>query len=276
MWHLASEVQPAHVLPPLAHIANGPAGLTYFPGTGQLPDKYQDHFFLVDFRGSSGGSGIHSFALKPRGAGHELVDRHQFVWSVLATDCDFGPDGAFYLSDWVEGWNLPNKGRIYKVFDPTLARDPTILQVKKLLAEGFDKRPLTELAALLDHKDMRSPARGQFALAEQEATATLTKVAQTGGPLARLHAIWGLGQVGRKNLDAFNSILPLLEATDAEVRAGGQGVGPGTRPSGLGKVAAEIKRRRAARPFPGRAGTWPNRQCRSLSLASRYVACERR
>ena len=33
---------------------------------------------------------------------------------MLPTDCEFGPDGAFYCRDWVDGWNLPGKGRIYK------------------------------------------------------------------------------------------------------------------------------------------------------------------
>ena len=36
---------------------------------------------------------------------------------------------------------------------------------------------------------------------------------------ARLHAIWGLGQVGRKNADALKSLLPLLSDKDPEVRA---------------------------------------------------------
>ena len=75
-------------MPPVANLANGPSGLTYYPGLG-LPERYQKHFFLCDFRGSSGGSGIHAFALKPKGASFELVDRQQFVWSVLATDVRF-------------------------------------------------------------------------------------------------------------------------------------------------------------------------------------------
>src|SRR5207244_2342695 len=95
LWHLRHDSQPAYLVPPIAHIANGPSGLTYHPGTSLLPESYRDRFFLCDFRGGAGGSGIHSFAVKPRGAGFELVDRKQFVWSVLATDCAFGPDGGF-------------------------------------------------------------------------------------------------------------------------------------------------------------------------------------
>lgn len=242
MWHVAHDLQPAHVVPPLAHIANGPSGLTYFPGVCQLPDKYQDHFFLVDFRGSSGGSGIHAFTLKAKGASFELTGREKFVWSILATDCDFGPDGAFYLSDWVDGWGMTNKGRIYKVFAPALAKDPTILQMKQLLAEGFAKRPVTELVGLLEHKDMRVRQEAQFALAAQRATPALLKAAHEGGALARLHALWGLGQIGRGDARALSALLPLLDDKDAEVRAQTAKVlGDGRCAAAQGKLVAALK-----------------------------------
>ncbi len=44
--------QPAWIVPPVANLANGPSGLTYYPGLG-LPERYDQHFFLCDFRGSS-------------------------------------------------------------------------------------------------------------------------------------------------------------------------------------------------------------------------------
>jgi quinoprotein glucose dehydrogenase len=243
MWHVASDLQPAHLVPPLAHIANGPSGLTYFPGTAQLPDKYEDHFFLVDFRGFSGGSGIHAFNLKPKGASFELTDRSKFVWSVLATDCDFGPDGAFYLSDWVEGWGQTGKGRIYKVTDPARAADPVVLEVKKLLAEGMAKRSAAELAGLLAHKDMRVRQEAQFALADRKDTAMVAAVAKSGAPLARLHAVWGLGQIARSSPDAYRHVLPLLDDPDAEVRAQAAKVLGADRGIGTGlvKLTAALK-----------------------------------
>ena len=48
--------QAAFLIPPIANIGNGPAGLSYYPGLG-LPDRYSNHFFLCDFRGSTG-SGV--------------------------------------------------------------------------------------------------------------------------------------------------------------------------------------------------------------------------
>ena len=112
---------------------------------------------------------MRSFALKLNGATFSLGDNDKFVWSVLATDVDFGMDGCLYVSDWVDGWNKPNKGRIYKVFDPKRVKDPAVLEVKKLMADGFDQRPTDELVRLLAHKDMRVRQSAQFALAEKGA-----------------------------------------------------------------------------------------------------------
>ena len=165
LWYPAFDGQAAYIVPPIANIADGPSGLAYDPGVSLLPDAYRKHFFLVDFRGASGQSGIRSFALRPKGASFELVDSKQFVWSTLATDADFGPDGALYFSDWVEGWDKPNKGRLYRVLDPSRRRDPKVREVKRLLAEGMDDRPNDELARLLAHPDMRVRQEAQFALA---------------------------------------------------------------------------------------------------------------
>ena len=219
LWHTQPTNTASYLLPPLAHIASGPSGLTYHPGTSLLPAKYEKHFFLVDFRGSGNGSGVHSFALKPRGASFELVDREQFVWSVLATDCDFGPDGGFYVSDWVDGWNLPNKGRIYKLFDPSKRNDPYVKEVKTLLATGFSQRSAAELAKLLEHRDGRVRQEAQFALADKKAINELAGVAYRGAKMARLHAIWGLGQIGRQDVKAFEPLLYLVKDADADVRS---------------------------------------------------------
>ena len=100
---------------------DGPSGLTYYPGVG-LSDRYAGHFFLCDFRGTPNNSGVRSFAVKPKGAGFEVVDSHEFVWSILATDADFAPDGRFVISDWVNGWNGEGKGRLYAFADPEHAK----------------------------------------------------------------------------------------------------------------------------------------------------------
>jgi quinoprotein glucose dehydrogenase len=223
MCYPAFEGQAAYLLPPLANIGNGPSGLTYHPGTG-LNDSYKGRFFLCDFRGGTG-SGIHSIAVKPKGAGYEVTDRSDFIWDVLVTDGDFGYDGCFYLTDWVNGWNLTGKGRIYRVFDPETRNNPAVLETKKLMAEGFEKRSSAELSGLLAHADQRVRQEAQFALAGRGADGVkaLAGVAKASGNLLpRLHALWGLGQLARvsaTSASAVDSLMPLLNDTDAEVRA---------------------------------------------------------
>jgi quinoprotein glucose dehydrogenase len=222
IWHPAHEGQPAYVVPPIANIADGPSGVCAYSGTG-LPEKYKDHFFLCDFRGGSGGSGVWSFAVRPKGASFELVDKQQFVWSLLATDCEFAPDGGLYVTDWTEGWDCTGKGRIYRVSDPALSKSAAVQEVKRLLAEGFDGRPTGELVNLLGHADMRVRQGSQFALAARtprEAVDAFAPVARGGAnQLSRLHALWGLGQVARKLPDALGPVADCLGDKDAEVRA---------------------------------------------------------
>jgi len=227
LWHPQWDGQAAYILPPLLNLGNGPSGLAFYPGTG-LPDRYRGHFFLADFRGAGQGSGVHAFTLKPKGASFEVANRHDFIWNVLATDVEFGVDGGLYVSDWVDGWAPPGKGRIYRVHDPALNRDPLVLETKKLLADGFEKRPVKELVALLNHRDMRVRQEAQFALAAQgqKTIATFAKIAAEGtNRLARLHAIWGLGQIeasvesARQKARAVAPLLPLLADSDVEVRS---------------------------------------------------------
>jgi quinoprotein glucose dehydrogenase len=221
LWHPQHDGQPAFIVPPIANVADGPSGVCYYPGVG-LPERYRDHFFLCDFRGSSSNSGIRSFAVKPKGASFEFVDQHEFIWNVLATDADFGMDGAFYVLDWVEGWTGPKKGRIYRIFDPELMKDPVVGSVKKLMAEGMAHRSPDEMAELLGHADMRVRQEAQFALAQYgpRAAPTLVRIAsQSKDRLARLHAIWGLGQMGRTLPGALTPVTKLFTDADAEVRA---------------------------------------------------------
>src|SRR5581483_54405 len=193
------------------------SGFCFNYGATALPERYKDHFFICDFHGSGVGSGVYSFAVKPKGAAFEVADGHQCIWNVLATDCDFGPDGGLYVSDWVEGWGCTGKGRIYRFADADAAKRPEIADVKKLLAEGFDKRSNEELAKLLEHPDMRVRQEAQFALVAKgkDAIPTLARSAsKETNLLARLHAIWGLGQFGWTEPGAIGCLVGLLKDQD--------------------------------------------------------------
>ncbi|MBI5800582.1 MAG: PQQ-dependent sugar dehydrogenase [Verrucomicrobia bacterium] len=212
------------ILPWSGEVAQGPAGLAFYPGTG-LPDRYANHFFICDFPG-----GIWSFSLKPRGASFELAAREKFLWNLLPTHAAFGPDGALYVSDWVEGWGQSEKGRLYRVSDPAQAGNAKLAEAKRLLADGMEKRTEAELARLLAHDSMQVRLAAQFELAARTksdrdpAVRELVQVALKSTNLfARLHAMWGLGLVAERldedqMLRELVQLLPLLDERDAVVR----------------------------------------------------------
>ncbi len=227
--------RPACYLPPISNIADGPSGFVFYPGTG-FPEQYDNHFFLTHYKGSIANSKIQSFAVKPRGAMFELADSKAFVENITPTDVDFGPDGALYFSDWAEGWERSRKGRIYRVTDPALFNSAAVLATKILIGEGMEKRSLSELGPLLKHRDRRVRQEAQFEIAQiasvgfkgafhKPAYDLLAGIAQKeNNQLARIHAIWTLGQIGRnKRVDSplkyYDAVLPLLADEDAEVRA---------------------------------------------------------
>jgi quinoprotein glucose dehydrogenase len=246
LWELAPTNTAAYLLPPVAHIGHGPAGIAFYPGTG-MPERFTNHFFYSDFPG-----GVRHFAVKPLGASFTVNNPENFLqdnspekmagkllWSLYPTDVDFAPGGGAFVLDWVEGWEKTGKGRLWRVHDPEVDAWPAVLETKRLLAEGMEGRPLKELASLLGHVDQRVRLAAQFALAEaskrkvwrrgpleirlskDEALSILIEVAHKGtNQLARLHAIWGVGQISRQSPPSgLTDLTLLLRDKDAEVRA---------------------------------------------------------
>ncbi|WP_234824018.1 PVC-type heme-binding CxxCH protein [Bremerella cremea] len=196
LWHPYHEGQAAYIVPPIINISDGPSGLVYYPGTG-FGKEFAGTFFLCDFRGAPGKSGIRTFRMKPNGATFELIDDQQFVWKMLCTDVDFGPDGAMYISDWVDGWTGLNKGRLYRLTKANPDDAQLIAEVKELLPSDFSQKSDDELVKLLQHVDRRVRIKAQFALAAANKLKVLEGVAQDASmpQLARIHAIWGIGQI---------------------------------------------------------------------------------
>jgi quinoprotein glucose dehydrogenase len=219
MWYPRHPGQPAWILPPIMNFADGPSGLAYDPGQG-LPERFRDCFFLCDFRGGTTYSGVHALRVQRNGAGFELASVQKAIWSILATDVDFGPDGSMYVSDWVSGWNKTGKGRIYRVRTQQMQNDMALRNTANLLGSDLTQRGEAQLRALLAHVDRRVRQAAQFALVDLGATAVLADVAKSpDSRLARLHAIWGLGVLGRKDAKALETVPALLDDGDADVRA---------------------------------------------------------
>ncbi|MEX0685306.1 MAG: HEAT repeat domain-containing protein [Balneolales bacterium] len=211
--------QSAHILPPIAAYHSGPAGMAYNPGTA-LSDRWKDHFFLVSFRGSPTNSVIYGFTLKENGASFELDKDQSIVEGILATGLDFGPDGALYFADWIEGWHVKGKGRIWKLDTAENSESSARVETKNLLAEDFSKHSSNALLGLLEHEDMRVRLKAQFELVKKDGSEYfLRALDQKDNQLARIHGIWGLAQLGRKKPDVVKPLIDYLKDADSEIRA---------------------------------------------------------
>lgn len=238
LWLPQHDGQPAWIVPPLLNFGAGPAGLTHYPGIG-LNDKYKDHFFACDFTSNAGSSTIWSLSVKPKGASFEVSKPEPFIKGMVPTDCEFGPDGAFYWSDWIGGWAPQNRGRIFRVTDPEAMKNPQIAEAQKLIAGDWAKKSIEELAKLLEFPHQLVRQEAQFELASrksEDAKAAFAGVLENSkNRIARLHAAWGLGQVARTNRGAVPSLLRALGTNDSEVkRAAVEQLGNVVRHSGRG------------------------------------------
>jgi quinoprotein glucose dehydrogenase len=226
IWHPFHDEQPAYIMPPIANFGDGPSGLAFDPGTGVDP-SVRGKFFLCDFGGGTSNSGIRSFQLEADGAFHKLAESAQPIWNVMATDVMFGPDGALWISDWVQGWDGVGKGRLYRVtgpeFDAKFAK-----QVSDILASDLSSLDATPLIVLLSHADRRIRNEATWELAKRGLAAELSAVASDtkATQFARLHAIWGCEQIARRTIEptpliqaSIASILNLLDDKDSFIRA---------------------------------------------------------
>lgn len=214
--------QAAYFLPPITNYVNGPTGLVYNPGTALSPQWYQ-HFFIAEFRGTPARSPIHAFTLAPDGAGFKLDQTKEVVNGLLPTGLDFGPDGALYFGDWVDGWDPKKKGRIWKLDDETHRNSAIRKETQMLLATDFSKETNQQLAKYLAHQDLRVRKKAQFALVALEEkgfdifNATLN---QDNPQLAKIHAIWGIAQLARTfDPDYAAVLIPFLRNSDEEICA---------------------------------------------------------
>lgn len=245
LWQTASENTGAYLLPPLAYIGHGPAGLAFYPGTG-LPERFQDHFFLADFPG-----GVRAFKVEPLGASFSVPHSKEYlqsnaademagkvIWGLSPVDVGFSPSGGLYVADWIQGWEKTGKGRIFKLFDEASLASPVVQEVTRLLGSGLADHSVKELADLLEHRDQRVRLRAQFEMANRyqpsrtavgevitgalglNPLAMLKRViAESENRLARIHAIWGVGQILAKHREASSVLIPFLKDKDAEIRA---------------------------------------------------------
>lgn len=210
--------QPAYITPPLQSYKDGPAGMVFNPGTA-LNSFYTDHFFMSGFPAGK----LFAFKLEPAGAAFKMTGEHQVASGFLMVGMGFGPEGALYLADWsAKGYELNEKGAVWKLDDPSQAGSEYREHIGQLLAADWSKPETFDLTKHLANPDQRVRMKAQFELVRRNALDALEGAFAdtTHTQLARLHALWGLGQLGRtgRALPAAPFVLA-LKGPDPEIQA---------------------------------------------------------
>jgi putative membrane-bound dehydrogenase-like protein len=213
------EGQAAHILPPIAPYHPGPSGMVFNPGTA-LSEEWRNHFFISSFPGAPANARVHAFRLKEQGAGFALESDKVLLRGILTIGMKFGPDGALYLTDWIDGWTAKGNGRIWKLDAPQAAATAVRTEVRTLLGQDFASQKPVDLQALLRHVDMRVRQKAQFELVNRGEIQTLVSAAEDRTHrLARVHSLWGLGQLARKDPKVAARLTPFLSDDDGEIVA---------------------------------------------------------
>jgi quinoprotein glucose dehydrogenase len=213
------EQQAAHIIPPVKSWHAGPSGMVYNPGTA-LSDSWRNYFFVTSFPGESSNARVYGFRMTEDGAGFKYEDEKTLLRGVLAIGLRFGPEGAMYVTDWITGWNSKERGRIWKLDAPAEAGSAIRKEVRTLLQADFRSRPVAGVSQLLRHGDMRIRQKAQFELVRRDELKTLLATARDAAAgLGRLHAIWGIAQMARRQASHAAQLIDLLGDRDAEVRA---------------------------------------------------------
>lgn len=222
MWHLATPEQPAYIVPPSAHLTNGPAGLTVHPGAGFLENE-AGRFLICDYRGSPANSNIWSFAMKPDGAGMKMTDSRKLLSGVAVTDAEFSWDGRLFVTDFAWGWQSHAQGRLLTLdAGRNMWRAADAAGAAKIMREGMEQRGSAELANLLRHPDARIRLRAQIALTRKtDALKRFKEATVSSDFMVRVHGIWGLGILARRGgsplpVSGFSAIPSATIRTDAE------------------------------------------------------------
>jgi len=215
LWQPAHKGQPKWILPPLMNFTDGPAGLTFTSGLS-LPDRYQNSFFICDYKGSPSQCFLWNFKVSPDGAGYKVQDGHLFHAGMTNSDADFGPDGKLYVLDFGGGWAPSGKGAVYTMAWPEGQGRPVVSETAALLQRGLTGIPAEGLTALLGHPDQRVRLRASYAMASLGDKALPAVVAYTAKAegVACWTGIWTLGQ-----LKAVEPIRKYLTHANPETRA---------------------------------------------------------
>ncbi len=211
--------QPQWLLPPVALFQSGPSGIVYAAGES-LPDALKGSFLVTNYRGDAANCNVLSFKLTVDGAGFTVRDKDPLIVStgIGSSDIDLGYDGRLFLLDFGGGWSANDRGAIHAVEWPEGLKKASVQETKAIFAGGFKQRK--DLQQLLSHPDVRVRQRAQFELVERNDAQTLQQTfAGSGGLNAKLHSLWGMGQLQRAGKgDHLATFLAAAASTEVELR----------------------------------------------------------
>ncbi|HUR58515.1 MAG TPA: PVC-type heme-binding CxxCH protein [Opitutaceae bacterium] len=214
-WKPQFAGQAAYLLPPLLSYSDGPAGFRHDPGTA-LSDAQRGMFLLNEFPSGK----MKGFRAERDGASFRMTDARIINDGVMGIGMSWHPDGSLMMVDWIGGYPLDGLGALWRVDAKGGAANPLRQETAKLLAAGFAKTVDAELATLLGHADQRVRQGAQLELAKRGNKAVFLDVATaTTVPfLARVHALWGYGQLLRRGAADVAPALAFLRDTNDEIR----------------------------------------------------------
>ncbi|MBB5033223.1 PVC-type heme-binding CxxCH protein [Prosthecobacter vanneervenii] len=208
IWQPAHPGQPLFITPPLANYSNGPAGFIHEPGTA-LGTSLRGHFILDQFPSGQ----MTAFQIVPSGSTFKMQNERLIHSGLMGIGLAVAPTGELIIADWDGGYPLDEKGAIWFADDPTGKNSTERQETQKLLtSENLDPTHLS-------HPDQRVRLQAQFTLVKKGDYAVLQKTAldKKAPRLARIHAIWGLGQGMRFGKVEAATLLPLIAESDTEI-----------------------------------------------------------
>jgi quinoprotein glucose dehydrogenase len=245
MFETFSKDQPQWIHSPVGHLGNGPSGVTWVTGE-TLPADVKNSFLMTDYKGSPSKCKVWIAKLKEKGAGFKLASSKTLVDNVGISDVAQGYDGNLYFADYGGGWSVNKNGSVQVIRPKDKELKRAGKAVAQLMTDGFSHRSLPELSALLEHADQRIRQAAQFAMVEKGelAVAKLNEILgdKEFSLLAKLHSIWGLGQLARNGYSESVTplILNMLENKEIEIRANAARVAGSSNLLKLGSSLLEL------------------------------------
>ncbi len=215
-WRPKFTGQPDFCIPSVAHIDGGSAGLLFNSGLG-LGDKYKDSFIFAACT-----QGVYSFRVKRDGAGVSASRIHRIWEGGYLVDAELSHDSALYIVDYVTTQNTPkgeNKGAVFSVVDEKARKKASVVEAAEVLSGDVRGYGMDVLVRLLGHVDRRVRLKVQFELVRRGGVRVLAGVAEdrSASLMARLHAVWGLGQLSRRDVKVNEVLRKMLSDGREEV-----------------------------------------------------------